>query len=70
MRLNVSRRQARRYVDKLCEYYGDSVFASADAGAAGRPHYVPVAELLVGRGRITREDVRRERRRRGDDEES
>ena len=32
-----------------------------DASPHGQPHYVPVAELLVGRGRITRDDVERQR---------
>lgn len=60
-RLAVSKRQARRYVDKLCEYYGDSLPEQRDAPPHGQPHYVPVAELLVGRGRITRHDVERQR---------
>lgn len=60
-RLDVSKRQARRYVDKLCQYYGDSLPEHRDASPHGQPHYVPVAELLVGRGRITRDDVERQR---------
>lgn len=64
--LDISRRQARRYVDKLCDYYGDALHGHPEV-TAGRPHYVPVAEMLVGLRRVTREDVVRERRARTSD---
>ncbi len=63
-RLDVSKRQARRYVDKLCDFYTDALRHHPETTTAGRPHYVPVAELLVGLRRVTREDVLRERARR------
>lgn len=61
VRLDISKRQARRYVDKLCDFYSDSLPEARDRSPHGRPHYVPVAELLVERGLVRRDDVQRQR---------
>jgi hypothetical protein len=52
-RLGISRRQARRYIEQLCDYYRavlpEKVLPSA---ADGVPAYVPLARLLVARGLV------------------
>jgi len=62
--LNVSIRQARRKVEKLCQYYRSQVHYRSQVPDLLGPHtwdgqalYAPVAELLVARGRVSREDL-------------
>lgn len=56
--LNVSIRQARRKVEKLCQYYRSQVPDLLGPHTSdGQPLYAPVAELLVARGRVSREDL-------------
>lgn len=56
-RLSITKRQARRYVERLCDHYRDHIALTSQDPDPGRPSYVPVAELLVRRGRVTAADV-------------
>lgn len=56
-RLSITKRQARRYVERLCDHYRDHVALTSQDPEPGRPSYAPVAELLVRRGRVTAADV-------------
>ena len=56
--LGISRRHARRKVEQLCEHYRARVPGLlASYARDGQAFYVPVALLLVDRGRIGRDDV-------------
>jgi hypothetical protein len=51
--LGISRRQARRHVEQLCEHYRDTLPAKVLPPAAeGMAFYQPLAVLLVGRGLV------------------
>ncbi|PPK92622.1 hypothetical protein CLV92_11351 [Kineococcus xinjiangensis] len=57
--LDISRRHARRKVEQLCDHYRAQVPDLLTSYAReGQASYVPVALLLVDRGRIGRDDVR------------
>lgn len=60
--LQISRRQARRQVDRLCEHYIDIVRlltapGGGERGVTAPPLYADLAQLLVRRGRVALADV-------------
>lgn len=58
--LGVTSRQARRKVERLCDHYRVQVpdlLSPPAVAASGQALYAPVAQLLVARGRVSREDL-------------
>jgi hypothetical protein len=55
--LGVTVRQARRYVDKLCAHYRTQISAGNEWSESGQAGYFQIADLLVSRGRVSRDDL-------------
>jgi hypothetical protein len=52
-RLGISRRQARRYIEQLCDYYRGALPEKVlPPPSPGVPAYLPLARLLVARGLV------------------